>query len=80
MKRIFVTGGLALLSFGVFAALTNTGTSYVHEDYSKIGDQPFQDTTQKKKGKKDKNRKDTMNRKHTMFVSLSPASTQMVVK
>jgi hypothetical protein len=79
MKRIFVTGGLALLSFGVFAALTNTGNSYVHEDYSTISDQPFQDSTQKKKGKKDRNRKDTTGKRDTMFVSVIPAANQLIV-
>jgi hypothetical protein len=79
MKRIFVTGGLALLSFGVFAALTNTGNSYVHEDYSTMSDQPFQDSTQKKKGKKDRNRKDTTGKRDTMFVSVIPAANQLVV-
>lgn len=77
MKKIFVTGGFALLSFGLFAALSNGSTSYVHEDYSSVCNQNFQDTTQKKKdkkGKKDKTKKDTM------FVSSTPSPSLLAVK
>jgi hypothetical protein len=76
MKKIFVTGGFALLSFGLFAALSNGSSSYVHEDYSSICNQNFQDTTQKKKDKKGKKDK----KKDSTTVAAALTSSQLVVR
>lgn len=73
MKKILFTGGLAMLSMGLFAGLLSTNSSYVHEDYATMSDQPFQDTTPKKKDKKKK-------KKDTMYVSVNPTAAQMAVK
>lgn len=73
MKKLFVTGGVALISFGLFAGLMNTGSSYVHEDYSSINEQPYQDTMPKKK-------KDKKKKKDTMYVAINPAATQLAAR
>lgn len=72
MKKIIFTGGLAMLSLGLFAGLLSTNSSYVHEDYANMSDQPLQDTTQKKNKKKKK--------KDTAYVSVNPASVLVAVK
>jgi hypothetical protein len=76
MKKIFVTGTLALLSFGLYAGLINTTSAYVHEDYAAMGEQPYQDTSthKNKKNKKDKKKKDTVS------LALSPAVSLTTVK
>ena len=64
MKKILLTGGVALLSFGLYSDLMGAKTQYTHESYASV-DGVFQDTTPKKKkdttGKtpKDKKRKDS---------------------
>jgi hypothetical protein len=73
MKKLFVTGGVALLSFGLYAGLMNNGNSYVHEDYSSITDAPYQDTMPKKK-------KDKKKKKDTMYVAINPAATQLAAR
>jgi hypothetical protein len=76
MKKLFVTGSFALLSIGLYAGLMNTGSSYVHEDYTSLGDQPYQDTSthKNKKNKKDKKKKDTAT------LAVNPGSTQLAIK
>ena len=74
MKKLLVTGAFAMLTFGLYAGLVNSGTTYVHEDYSSMSDAPYQDTMQKNKKKKDKKKKDTV------FVSVNPATSQLAAR
>ena len=51
-----MTCGLAIAAFGFYSGAFGENTSYVHEDYSTITNNDFQDTTPRRK-------KDTTNRK-----------------
>ena len=75
MKKIFVTCGLALLSFGLYSDLFGANTNYIHEDYTSI-DGNYQDTTPKRKkdttGRQPSPRDTT--KKDSSKVMLTPAS------
>jgi len=51
-----MTCGLAIAAFGFYSGAFGENTSYVHEDYSTIANNDFQDTLPRRK-------KDTTNRK-----------------
>ena len=73
MKKIFVTCGLALLSFGLYSDLFGAKTNYIHEDYTSV-DGNYQDTTPKRK-KDTTGKKDTTRKRDSSMVMLTPAAS-----